>query len=82
MITALAILLVSQLAGEAIVRLASLPIPGPVVGMILLFIVIIARTPLPPVLGDTADGLLRHLSLLFVPAGTGVPSGNTAFMTR
>lgn len=72
MITALATLLLSQLAGEAFVRLASLPIPGPVVGMILLFVVMLTRTPLPPALGETADGLLRHLSLLFVPAGTGV----------
>ncbi len=72
MITALATLLVSQLAGEAVVRLASLPIPGPVVGMILLFIVMLTRTPLPLALRDTADGLLRNLSLLFVPAGTGV----------
>ena len=72
MITAFAILLVSQLAGEAIVRLASLPIPGPVVGMVLLFALMVARSPLPPTLGETADGLLRHLSLLFVPAGAGV----------
>jgi holin-like protein len=40
--------------------------------MILLFVVMLTRTPLPPALGETADGLLRHLSLLFVPAGTGV----------
>jgi holin-like protein len=72
MITAFATLLVSQLAGEAIVRLASLPIPGPVVGMVLLFVALVARMPLPPTLRDTADGLLRHLSLLFVPAGAGV----------
>ena len=72
MITALTILLASQLAGEAIVRLTSLPIPGPVVGMILLFTLLFARIPLSPALGDTADGLLRHLSLLFVPVGTGV----------
>ncbi len=72
MITAFAALLVSQLAGEIIVRVVSLPIPGPVVGMILLFAVMLARMPLPRALNDTADGLLRHLSLLFVPAGTGV----------
>jgi putative effector of murein hydrolase LrgA (UPF0299 family) len=72
MITAFATLLFSQLAGEAVVRLASLPIPGPVVGMVLLFAVMVARMPLTPTLGETADGLLRHLSLLFVPAGTGV----------
>jgi putative effector of murein hydrolase LrgA (UPF0299 family) len=72
MIAALATLLVSQLAGEALVRIASLPVPGPVVGMILLFALLLARMPLPPALGEAADGLLRHLSLLFVPAGAGV----------
>jgi putative effector of murein hydrolase LrgA (UPF0299 family) len=72
MITAFATLLFSQLAGEAIVRLGSLPIPGPVIGMALLFTLMVARIPLPPTLGETADGLLRHLSLLFVPAGAGV----------
>ncbi len=72
MITAFAALLVSQLAGEIIVHVASLPIPGPVVGMILLFAVMLVPMPLPRALSDTADGLLRHLSLLFVPAGTGV----------
>ena len=30
------------------------------------------KAPLPSELGDTADGLLKHLSLLFVPAGVGV----------
>jgi len=43
-----------------------------VVGMILLFVLMLARAPLPGALGNTADGLLQHLSLLFVPAGVGV----------
>jgi putative effector of murein hydrolase LrgA (UPF0299 family) len=72
MLAALATLLVCQLAGEALVRVTSLPIPGPVVGLILLFALMLGRTPLPVALDDTADGLLRHLSLLFVPAGVGV----------
>jgi putative effector of murein hydrolase LrgA (UPF0299 family) len=71
-LTALATLLVCQLAGEVIVRALSLPLPGPVVGMALLFVLMLARAPLPEDLGHTADGLLRHLSLLFVPAGVGV----------
>jgi putative effector of murein hydrolase LrgA (UPF0299 family) len=71
-LAALATLLVCQLAGEAVVRIAVLPVPGPVVGMLLLFLLLLARAPLPPSTGDTADGLLRHLSLLFVPAGVGV----------
>ena len=72
MLAAFAALLVCQLAGEAAVRAASLPLPGPVVGMMLLFVLMLARAPLPGGLNDTADGLLKHLSLLFVPAGVGV----------
>jgi putative effector of murein hydrolase LrgA (UPF0299 family) len=72
MLAALTALLVCQLAGEAIVRAAALPVPGPVVGMILLFALMLARAPLPKDTGDTAEGLLKHLSLLFVPAGVGV----------
>ena len=69
MLAAIAALLVCQLTGEAVVRAVDLPFPGPVVGMILLFILMLARAPLPAALGNTADALLQHLSLLFVPAG-------------
>jgi putative effector of murein hydrolase LrgA (UPF0299 family) len=72
MLAALATLLLCQLAGEAIVQIASLPLPGPVVGMMLLFVLLLARAPLPAGVADTADGILQHLSLLFVPAGVGV----------
>jgi holin-like protein len=78
MLHALTLLLLLQLAGEVIVRVAGLPLPGPVVGMALLFAGLVIRGHLkrtddpPPVLEQTAAGLLRHLSLLFVPAGVGV----------
>ena len=72
MLAALAALLVCQLAGEAIVRAAALPLPGPVLGMALLFLAMLVRAPLPKEIDSTADGLLKHLSLLFVPAGVGV----------
>jgi putative effector of murein hydrolase LrgA (UPF0299 family) len=72
MLASLAVFLLCQLAGEAAVRGASLPIPGPVVGMVLLFALMVVRAPLPALLRDTGDGILRHLSLLFVPAGVGV----------
>jgi holin-like protein len=65
-------LLVFQFAGEAIVRLAALPLPGPVVGMALLFAALVTRGRVPDALGAAADGLAKHLSLLFVPAGVGV----------
>ena len=65
-------LLLFQCMGEALVRLAALPIPGPVVGMALLFAALSVRGSVPAALDTTADGLARHLSLLFVPAGVGV----------
>lgn len=71
------LLLGCQLLGEVLVRLTEVPVPGPVVGMALLFLALVLRgllykaeTPAP--VRDTAAGLLRHLSLLFVPAGVGV----------
>lgn len=72
MLHALATFLVCQLAGEALVRLVEIPVPGPVVGMVLLFVLLVSNIELPYSLDETADGILKHLSLLFVPAGVGV----------
>ena len=72
MISALAVLLVFQLLGEIAVRWSGAPAPGPVVGMALLFVSLIVRGSVTEDLSSTANGLLRHLSLLFVPAGVGV----------
>ena len=76
MIPALAALLVCQLVGEALVRALAAPVPGPVVGpvvgMALLLIVLVLRPALLGALKPTAQTLLQHLSLLFVPAGVGV----------
>jgi holin-like protein len=65
---ALALLLVFQLIGEATVYAIGLPIPGPVLGMVLLLGAVALRRDLQP----TSTTLLSHLSLLFVPAGVGV----------
>jgi holin-like protein len=65
-------LLVFQCAGEALVRLAGLPIPGPVAGMALLLVALVWRGPSLGVATVAAEGLAKHLSLLFVPAGVGV----------
>ncbi len=72
MLGALTVLLVFQLIGEVLVQFAGLPIPGPVIGLLLLFLSLCARGSLAAPLRDTANGLLQHLSLLFVPAGVGV----------
>jgi holin-like protein len=72
MLGALTVLLVYQLAGEIIVQAGGLPVPGPVVGMLLLFITLVLRRNPAAQLRETSQLLLSHLSLLFVPAGVGV----------
>jgi holin-like protein len=72
MLGALTVLLVYQLVGEALVQLAGLPVPGPVVGMLLLFVTLAVRRRVAEPLRETSQQLLSHLSLLFVPAGVGV----------
>ena len=72
MIGALAILLILQLVGEVTVRWSGVPLPGPVVGMLLLFLALRWRQALPDTLRTVAETLLSHLSLLFIPAGVGI----------
>jgi holin-like protein len=67
-----AILLVCQLVGEVLVQALTLPLPGPLIGMLLLFAALVWRGELPAGIADCAQGLLSHLMLLFIPAVTGV----------
>ncbi len=64
-------LLVLQSIGELLSRGLSLPLPGPVVGMLLLLVALRWAVVREPV-SACADVLLSHLSLLFVPVGVGV----------
>jgi putative effector of murein hydrolase LrgA (UPF0299 family) len=72
MLAAFAILLVFQCIGEGVAFITGVPIPGPVIGMLLLFAALLAWPRLQHMLEATASELLRHLSLLFVPAGVGI----------
>ena len=72
MIPALATILSVQLLGEVLSRGLGLPLPGPVVGMVLLVAAFSALPALADRLRPVATGLLTHLSLFFVPAGVGV----------
>jgi putative effector of murein hydrolase LrgA (UPF0299 family) len=72
-IVGLLALLACQLAGEFVVRLLGVPLPGPVAGLAIL---LVALTLWQPAAGSrtvrAAEVLLRHLQLFFVPAGVGV----------
>jgi holin-like protein len=72
LIPALTALLGFQLAGELAVRLTGVPVPGPVLGMVLLAMFFAVRGGVPDELQQVASVILRHLSLLFVPAGVGL----------
>ena len=75
------LLLLCQLVGEALARGLALPAPGPVIGLALLTLGMMAANRWRPMsdedvaasdVGRVATGLLGSLSLLFVPAGVGV----------
>lgn len=66
------LLLTYQLLGEVSVRLLELPVPGPVMGMVMLFLTLVMRSKTSKAVEPAASALLSHLSLLFVPAGVGL----------
>jgi holin-like protein len=72
MIATFATLLVFQSIGEGLAHALSLPIPGPVIGMLLLLVYLMFKRDAAAKLAPTSMELLRHLSLLFVPAGVGI----------
>lgn len=80
MLYGLFVLLACQLLGEAIRHVTSGPVPGPVIGILLLIVYLAlserfsteriqarARS-----VEEAGDGLLLYLGVLFVPAGVGV----------
>lgn len=79
MLQGLFFLLLMQLLGETLARGFALPVPGPVIGIMLLVSALLLRDRFFGGADETgspvetaADGMLRHLGLLFVPAGVGI----------
>lgn len=79
MLFGLFVLLACQLAGEVIARGLALPVPGPVIGIVLLFILLVIHGRLKQPehaeqgeVAKAADGLLANLGLVFIPAGVGI----------
>lgn len=58
--------------GELLAKGLLLPIPGPVIGMVILLLALLVRGKVPSCLRLAGEGLLRYLTLLFVPAGVGL----------
>lgn len=79
MIAAILVLLLCEIAGDLLRQMLALAVPGPVIGMSILAVVLAWREEGPPpkwcvtdTLKRTAEGLIRHMGLLFVPAGVGL----------
>ena len=61
-----------DVAGEVLARVAGVPLPGPVIGMALFFLALVAMRDRASHVERGAALLLRHMSFFFVPAGVGV----------
>jgi holin-like protein len=72
MLRAIFLLLACQLAGEALHRLTGLPLPGTVIGMVLLvaWLALVPRER--PALSAVTAWLTAHLAVMFVPAAVGL----------
>jgi putative effector of murein hydrolase LrgA (UPF0299 family) len=71
MLLSLGLILLCQLMGEAIARATDVPIPGPVIGMVLCVLLLLARDRVLRWMPAELR-ILSHLSMLFIPAGVGV----------
>ena len=72
MLEAIARVIVWLGLGEVLMRLGLVPVPGPVTGLVLLYLDLLWHQSLPEDLGRLADRMLALFGLLFVPAGVGV----------
>jgi holin-like protein len=70
----LAIILAICFIGEVLNKLLNIPIPGNVIGMIILLISLLTGLIKLEAIEDVAEFLLKHLAFFFVPAGVGIIS--------
>ncbi|MCD7032706.1 CidA/LrgA family protein [Metabacillus sp. GX 13764] len=61
-----------SLGGTFLQQLLHLPLPGSIIGMVLLFFLLKLRVLKPSWLKEGSGFLLKHLTLLFIPATAGV----------
>jgi putative effector of murein hydrolase LrgA (UPF0299 family) len=73
MLNAFLLLIGAELVGTVLQSLLHLPLPPAVTGLFLLAALLVLRPGLRVgPLSGVANGLLRHMGLLFVPAGVGI----------
>jgi len=72
MIRGFAILLGCQLLGELFARATGWPIPGNVLGMVLLLLALLLEVIKVEWVTDASELLLTHMALFFIPVGVAV----------
>lgn len=70
--SAIFLLILLQLIGESIVQVSGLPVPGAIIGLVLLYAILVWRGEISDEMSQTSGFLLQNLGALFVPAGVGV----------
>ncbi|RZT99638.1 putative effector of murein hydrolase LrgA (UPF0299 family) [Advenella incenata] len=72
MLVSLLVIAVFYFAGEGVSRVLPLPLPGPIVGLLLLLLAFKLRPALFTLMARHIPALLSHLALLFLPATVGI----------
>jgi len=78
----LALIILFQLSGEFIHNNLQLPIPGAVIGMVLFFSYLCLTNGSSTKLIESGSRLLKHLPLLFIPAGVGIVTYTNILKTQ
>ncbi|MDR3597631.1 CidA/LrgA family protein [Clostridium sp.] len=66
------IILGIYLVGEVLSSALHLPVPGNILGMVILFILLCTKVVKVENISNVTDFLLNHLSFFFIPAGVGL----------
>jgi holin-like protein len=72
MLRALVVLFTGLFVGNLLNRLTGVPVPGPVIGLLIMLAFLVLGSGPDQPLRQIGHGLLRNMSILFVPAGVGL----------
>ncbi|MTI14060.1 CidA/LrgA family protein [Sansalvadorimonas verongulae] len=65
------VLLLFQCLGEALHRFGHIALPGPVLGMLILFVALCIYKAVPDSLAESSNNLIGVMSIMLIPAVTG-----------
>ncbi len=77
MIVSLLLVLACYFCGSAIADILPAPVPGPIIGLLLLLLVLRIKPALLTPMAKHVPPLLSHLTLLFLPATVGIMASYT-----